>query len=95
MHRTKLRLGGLLYRHHRQAALTMTDGGERVTYSADTEPREDHHLSVLLLLKHRRSRQRLGSHGTTAALRAFAFVIATIGASESRFAIVRACAHVS
>ena len=37
------------------------------------------HLSLLLFLKCHSSRQRLGSHGTTAALQAFPFVIATNG----------------
>ena len=40
------------------------------------------------------SRQRLGSHGTAAALQSFAFVTATNGASACGFVRVRVCARV-
>ena len=53
------------------------------------------HLSLLLLLKPHSSRQRLGSHGTTAALQAFPFVTATSGASACGSVNVRVCARVS
>ena len=51
-------------------------------------------LSLLLFLKYQISRQRLGSHGTTAALQAFAFVTATNGAFACGFVRVRVCACV-
>ena len=45
--------------------------------------------------RHHSSRQRLSSHGTTAALQAFSFVAATKGASACGFVSVRVCACVS
>ena len=46
------------------------------------------HLSAAVFVEHHSSRQRLGSHGTTAALHAFPFVTATNGASS---VCVRGC----
>ena len=47
------------------------------------------HLSLLLFLKNHSSCQRLGSHGTIAALQAFSFVTATNGVGSR--ACVCAC----
>ena len=52
------------------------------------------HLSLLLFWKYHSSRQRLGSHGTTAAPQAFPFVTATNGASARGFVSVCGCACV-
>ena len=48
--------------------------------------------SLLLLWKYQSSCQRLGSHGTTAALQAFPFVTTMNGASACGFVSVRVCA---
>ena len=58
-----------------------------------TPPKIVFHLSAAVL-KYHSSCQRLGSHGTTAALQAFPFVTATIGASACGFVSVRVCACV-
>ena len=50
-------------------------------------------LWLLLSFKCHSSRQRLGCHGTTAALQAFPFVTATNGASSCGFVSVRACVY--
>ena len=47
--------------------------------------------SLLLFTEYRSSPQKLGSHGTTAALQAFLFVTATNGASECVCVRERAC----
>ena len=49
---------------------------------------------LLLILKYDSSCQRLGSHGTTAAIQAFPFVTATNGASAGGFDSVRVWACV-
>ena len=46
---------------------------------------------LLLFLEYHNSHQRLGSHGTTAALQGFAFVTATNGVSKCRFVSMRVC----
>ena len=52
------------------------------------------HPSLLLFLKHHSSCQRLGSHGTSAALQVFPVVTVTTCASSCGFESVRVCARV-